>query len=77
MACKTQQFRCQFVAAENPRSVLRNSEINAIYMDNLPFMSSEVGDKEALVKSEHVLIRLRVIDEASTNGNIDPKYMGT
>ena len=48
-----------------------------IYMDNLPFMNTVVGDKGASVKSKHIMIRLRLINEAYTNGDIDFKYMST
>ena len=48
-----------------------------IYMDNLPFMNSVVGDKGASVKSKHVMIRLSLINEAYINGDIDFKHMST
>ena len=42
-----------------------------IYMDNVPFMNSVVGDKGACVKFKHSMIRLKFINEAYTNGDID------
>ena len=42
-----------------------------IYMNNLPFMNSVVGDKGASVKSKHIMIRLSLINEAYVNGDID------
>ena len=48
-----------------------------IYMDNVPFMNSVVGDKGASVKSKHIIIRLSLINEAFVNGDIDFKRMST
>ena len=48
-----------------------------IYMDNLPFMNSVVGDKGASVKSKHIMIRLKIINEAYINGDIDFQHMST
>ena len=46
-------------------------------MDNVPFMNSVVGDKGASVKSEHIMIRLSLINEVYINGDIDFKHMST
>ena len=48
-----------------------------IYMDNMPFINSIVGDKGASVKSKHIMIRLSLINEAYDNGDIDFHYMKT
>ena len=48
-----------------------------IYMDNLPFMNSVVGEKGASVKSKHIMIRLSLINEAYENGDIDFHHMST
>ena len=48
-----------------------------IYMDNMPFINSVVGDKGASVKSKHIMIRLSLINEAYDNGDIDFHYMKT
>ena len=48
-----------------------------IYMDNVPFMNSVVGDKGASVKSKHTMIRLSLMNEAFVNDVIDFKHMST
>ena len=48
-----------------------------IYMDNLPFINSVVGEQGASVKSKHIMIRLRFINEAYENGDIDFHHMCT
>ena len=46
-------------------------------MDNLPFMNSVVGDKGASVKSKHIMIRLKIINEAYINGDIEFQQTST
>ena len=48
-----------------------------IYIDNLLFLDSVVGEKGASIKSKHIMIHLRIINEAYTNGDIDFKHMST
>ena len=40
-------------------------------------MNSVVGDNGVLVKSEHIMIRLGILNEAYANGDIDLKHMST
>ena len=44
-------------------------------MDNVPFMNSVVGDKGASAKSEHIVIRLSLINKAFVNGDTNFKHM--
>ena len=52
-------------------------ELTRIYMDNLPFVKSVVGEKGASIKSKHIMIRLSIINKAYVNGDIDLKHMST
>ena len=42
-----------------------------------PFMNSAVGDKGASAKSKHIMIRLKIINEAYINGDIDFQHTNT
>ena len=44
-------------------------------MDSLPFSNSVMGEKGASIKSKHILIRLRIINEAYMIDDIEFKRM--
>ena len=46
-------------------------------MDNVPYMQSALGEKGHSKRNKHILIRMKVVNEAIANGEITLEHLNT